>query len=40
VNQDELRGWLAPLVMAAFGRAMQRGFESVATALKKRAESS
>ena len=40
VNQDELRGWLAPLVMLAFGSAMQRGFESVATALKKRAEAS
>jgi hypothetical protein len=40
VNEDVLRGWLAPIVMLAFGRAMQRGFESVATALKKRAESS
>ena len=40
VNEDVLRGWLAPLVMRAFGRDMQRGFESVATALKKRAESS
>jgi hypothetical protein len=40
VNQDVFHGWLAPLVMRAFGRAMQRGFESVATALKKRAESS
>ena len=40
VNEDVLRGWLAPLVMLAFGRAMQRGFGSVATALKKRAESS
>ena len=40
VNEDVLRGWLAPLVMLFFGRDMQRGFESVATALKKRAESS
>ena len=40
VNEDVLRGWLAPLVMRAFGRDLQRGFESVASALKKRAESS
>jgi hypothetical protein len=40
VNQDEIRGWLAPLVMLLFGRDMQRGFESVAAALKQRAESS
>ena len=40
VNEDVLRGWLAPLVMLAFGRDLKRGFESVATALKKRAESS
>jgi hypothetical protein len=39
VNQDVLRGWLAPLVMLLFGRDMQRGFESVAAALKQRAES-
>ena len=39
VNEDVIRGWLAPLVMIAFGRDMQRGFASVATALKKRAES-
>ena len=40
VNEDVLRGWLAPFVMLLFGRDMQRGFESVAAALKKRAESS
>ena len=40
VNEDVFHGWLAPLVMGTFGRAMQRGFESVASALKKRAESS
>jgi hypothetical protein len=40
VNQDVLRGWLAPLVMRLFGPAMQRGFESVATTLKQRAEAS
>ena len=36
---DEIRGWLTPLVLLLFGRAMQRGFEAVATALKQRAES-
>jgi hypothetical protein len=40
VNEDVFRGWLAPLVMRVYGRAMQRGFEAVASALKKRAESS
>lgn len=39
VNEDVFSGWLEPLVMRFFGAAMQRGFESVATALKKRAES-
>jgi hypothetical protein len=39
VNEDVLSGWLEPIVMRFFGTAMQRGFESVATALKKRAES-
>ena len=38
VNEDRIRGWLAPVVMAIFGPAMQRGFEEVALALKKRAE--
>ncbi len=39
VNEDVLSGWLAPLAMWSFGRAMQRGFDDVALALKKRAES-
>jgi uncharacterized protein YndB with AHSA1/START domain len=39
VNEDVLRGWLAPLVMLTFGGPMQRGFEAVASALKERAES-
>ena len=39
VNEDVLRGWLAPLVMLTFGGPMQRGFEAVAIALKERAES-
>ena len=38
VNEDEIRGWLAPIVMLAFGGAMQRGFEAVAIALKQRVE--
>lgn len=38
VNEDVLTGWLAPLVMRVYGPAMQRGFEAVASALKKRAE--
>ena len=38
VNEDRIHGWLAPVVMAIFGPAMQRGFEQVAVALKKRAE--
>jgi len=38
VNEDVLRGWLAPLAMRLFGPAMQRGFEDVAIALKQRAE--
>ncbi len=39
VSEDEITGWLTPLVMRLFGVAMQRGFEDVAQALKKRAES-
>ena len=38
VTEDVLRGLLSPVVMALFGRAMQRGFDDVATGLKKRAE--
>lgn len=40
VNEDVLQGWLAPLAMRLYGPAMQRGFEAVAIALKKRAEAS
>jgi hypothetical protein len=40
VNEDVLEGWLAPFVLRAYGPAMQRGFEAVASALKKRAEAS
>lgn len=39
VNEDVLSGPLAPLAMWSFGGAMQRGFDDVALALKKRAES-
>jgi hypothetical protein len=39
VNEDIFHGWLTPLVMHLYGPAMQRGFEDVAIALKKRAES-
>lgn len=39
VTADEIRGWLTPIVMRAFGHAMQRGFDAVAIALKQRAES-
>lgn len=38
VSEDVLEGWLAPLVMRAYGPVMQRGFEAVASALKQRAE--
>ncbi len=39
VTEDRFQGLLTPLVMAIFGRAMQRGFEDCADSLKKRAES-
>ena len=39
VSEDRFNGALAPVVMAIFGRAMQRGFEDCAAGLKKRAES-
>ena len=38
-SDDTITGILAPLVMLVYGRAMQRGFESACTALKRRAES-
>ena len=37
-SDDRITGILAPLVMLIYGRAMQRGFESVCTALKRCAE--
>jgi len=37
-SNDAITGVLAPVVMLVYGRAMQRGFESVCTALKQRAE--
>ena len=38
VTEDRFQGLLTPLVMAIFGRAMQRGFENCAKGLKKQAE--
>ena len=38
VTEDRFQGLLAPLVMAIFGRAMQRGFEDCAKGLKRQAE--
>ena len=38
ITEDRFRGLLTPLVMAIFGRAMQRGFEECAKGLKKQAE--
>ena len=37
-TNDVTFGILSPLVMLVYGRAMQRGFDSVCTALKQRAE--
>ena len=39
LTDDTLTGLLTPIVMAFWGEAMQRGFDDVAAALKKRAES-
>jgi hypothetical protein len=39
VTEDCFTGWLRPLVLALFGRAMQRGFADCALGLKKAAES-
>ncbi len=39
VSEDRFTGWLRPLVLALFGRAMQRGFADCALGLKKAAES-
>lgn len=37
-TEDRMSGWLSPVVMAFYGESMRRGFESVARALKDRAE--
>ncbi|MGH0035262.1 MAG: SRPBCC domain-containing protein [Myxococcota bacterium] len=39
-TEDVMSGWLAPVVVAFYGRSMRTGFESVANALKARAEKS
>jgi uncharacterized protein YndB with AHSA1/START domain len=39
LTEDSFHGWLAPLVLALYGRAMQRGFGDCALGLKKAAES-
>jgi uncharacterized protein YndB with AHSA1/START domain len=39
VTEDRFRGWLAPLVLALYGGAMERGFGDCALGLKKAAES-
>jgi len=40
VTDDTITGMLTPVVTAFWGEAIQRGFDGVAAALKKRAESS
>lgn len=37
-TEDQLGGWLVPVVLALYGAAMQRGFDAMAVALKARAE--
>jgi len=39
VSEDRMTGRMAPLILRLFGGAVQRGFDEVAWALKKRAES-
>lgn len=39
MTEDCFTGWLRPLVLALFGRAMERGFSDCALGLKKAAES-
>jgi hypothetical protein len=39
LTEDCFTGWLRPLVLALFGRAMQRGFADCGLGLKKAAES-
>jgi uncharacterized protein YndB with AHSA1/START domain len=38
-TENRFTGWLCPLVLALFGRAMQRGFADCALGLRKAAES-
>jgi len=38
LTDDTITGLLTPIVMAFWGEAMQRGFDGVAAALKKRSE--
>jgi hypothetical protein len=38
VTEDCLTGWLRPVVLRLFGRAMERGFLDCALGLKKAAE--
>lgn len=39
VTEDRFSGWLRPLVLALYGKAMERGFMDCALGLKKAAES-
>jgi uncharacterized protein YndB with AHSA1/START domain len=39
LSEDVFGGWLAPLVLALYGGAMERGFRDCALGLKKAAES-
>ena len=39
LSEDTFGGWLAPLVLALYGRAVERGFRDCALGLKKAAES-
>ena len=39
ISEDTFTGWLRPLVLALFGRAMERGFTDCGLGLKKEAES-
>lgn len=38
VSRFELRGWLAPVVEALFGRRLEQGFAAMSAAVKARAE--
>jgi hypothetical protein len=39
MTQDSFTGWLRPLVLGLYGKAMERGFADCAMGLKKAAES-